>query len=65
MEDFLVKTQIDLQNQLSSLADDIRKAENALAIAKEGYLKVQGALEILSIVKGRYAEEIEGLEFAN
>ena len=56
MDSFLIKTQFDLQAQLSSLADDIRKAESNLAIAKEGYLKVQGALEILDIVKKEYAD---------
>jgi hypothetical protein len=56
MDSFLIKTQFDLQAQLSSLADDIRKAESNLAIAKEGYLKVQGALEILDIIKKEYAD---------
>lgn len=40
-----------LQAQLESLAKDIRAAESALISTKEGYLKVQGALEILDILK--------------
>jgi hypothetical protein len=40
-----------LKAQLTSLANDIRSAESALITTKEGYLKVQGALEILDIVK--------------
>lgn len=40
-----------LKAQLSSLANDIRSAESALITTKEGYLKVQGALEIIDIIK--------------
>ena len=40
-----------LKAQLSGLANDIRSAETSLITTKEGYLKVQGALEILDILK--------------
>ena len=40
-----------LKSQLTSLANDIRAAESALITTKEGYLKVQGALEIIDIIK--------------
>jgi len=40
-----------LKSQLTSLANDIRSAESALITTKEGYLKVQGALEIIDIIK--------------
>lgn len=40
-----------LKAQLTSLANDIRSAESALITTKEGYLKVQGALEIIDIIK--------------
>jgi len=40
-----------LKAQLESLADSIRSSESALIATKEGYLKVQGALEILDIIK--------------
>lgn len=40
-----------LKAQLTSLANDIRSAESSLITTKEGYLKVQGALEIIDIIK--------------
>lgn len=40
-----------LKAQLTSLASDIRSAESSLITTKEGYLKVQGALEIIDIIK--------------
>jgi hypothetical protein len=40
-----------LKAQLASLANNIRSAEAALISTKEGYLKVQGALEIIDIIK--------------
>ena len=40
-----------LKAQLTSLANDIRSAEASLISTKEGYLKVQGALEIIDIIK--------------
>ena len=46
-----------LKAQLSSLANDIRNAESSLMATKEGYLKVQGALEILEILKKNIATE--------
>ena len=46
-----------LRNQMDSLANDIRQAESALISTKEGYLKVQGALEILAILKSKVTPE--------
>lgn len=46
-----------LRAQLDSLAKDIRTAEAALINTKEGYLKVQGALEILSILKEKLKDD--------
>jgi phosphopantetheinyl transferase len=40
-----------LKAQLAKLANDIRAAEASLITTKEGYLKVQGAMEILDILK--------------
>jgi hypothetical protein len=52
---------LDLENslkaQLASLADDIRIAEASLISTKEGYLKVQGALEILDILKKKVQDD--------
>jgi len=46
-----------LRSQLDSLAKDIRTAEASLINTKEGYLKVQGALEILSILKEKLKDD--------
>jgi len=43
--------------QQESLASDIRATETALLSTKEGYLKVQGALEILAILKTKVTKE--------
>jgi len=43
--------------QQESLASDIRTTETALLSIKEGYLKVQGALEILAILKTKVTKE--------
>lgn len=48
-----------LKAQLDSLAKDIRSSEAALMSLKEGYLKVQGALEIIGIIKQSTSTEDE------
>lgn len=48
-----------LKVQLESLAKDIRSSEAALMSLKEGYLKVQGALEIIAIIKQKFPAEDE------
>jgi hypothetical protein len=40
-----------LEKQREELTNEIRSLENDILIAKEKYLKVQGALEILEIVQ--------------
>lgn len=42
-----------LKTQLAELVDSIRSSEESLLRTKEGYLKVQGALEILAILKDK------------
>ena len=46
-----------LKAQLASLADEIRSSEETLIRTKEGYLKVQGAIEILGILKQKLSAE--------
>ena len=46
-----------LQEQLKSLGDQIKIAEDSLIRTKEGYLKVQGALEIIDIIKKQIDEQ--------
>lgn len=40
-----------LKQQLADLTEQIRTTEANLLLAKEGYLKVSGALEIIEILK--------------
>jgi len=56
MEDILTDLEKGLSSQLSSLTDSIRKGEEQLIRNKEGFLKVQGALEILAVIKQRQVE---------
>ena len=42
------ETQKQLEEQSNGLVKDVRMAESQLAILKESYLKVQGALELLA-----------------
>ena len=46
-----------LQEQLKSLTSEIRTEEANLISSKEGYLKVQGALEVLNILKQQLEEK--------
>lgn len=59
MIDSINELEQGLQNQLESLANDIRQAESSLITTKEGYLKVQGALEILAILKSKVTPETQ------
>jgi hypothetical protein len=54
-----------LNAQLKTLADEIRATEEKLLRTKEGYLKVQGALEILAIINQRQeAADAEAIQAA-
>ena len=53
MSSIISELESGLNAQLKALADDIRATEEKLMRSKEGYLKVQGALEILTVVKER------------
>lgn len=57
MIDSIVELETGLKTQLASLASDIRNAESSLISTKEGYLKVQGALEILDILKQKVQDD--------
>lgn len=57
MLESITELETGLRAQLDSLAKDIRAAESALITTKEGYLKVQGALEILDILKKKLEED--------
>lgn len=50
----------DLEAQLEQLSETIRSHETKLLTAKERYLKIQGALEILSILEQNSGSDREG-----
>lgn len=59
MNDTIDGMESGLKAQLSSLTDEIRSAETSLMTLKEGYLKVQGALEVLDILRKKLEEDEE------
>ncbi len=56
MDTFITELETGLKEQLTSLADAIREEEEKILRNKEGYLKVQGALEILTVLKQKEVE---------
>jgi prefoldin subunit 5 len=57
MSDFIIELKAKLDAQLSDLTDQIRASENNLLSLKESYLKVAGALEILTVIKNKDDEQ--------
>lgn len=57
METIVSNIEASLNEQLKSLADQIKLAEENLIHTKEGYLKVKGALEIIEIIKKQVQEK--------
>ena len=53
----ITELETGIKAQLEALAKDIRSSEAALMSMKEGYLKVQGALEIIAIIKQNFTNE--------
>lgn len=51
MTNIVNSLETNLQNQLQDLISKIRTQEAQLNILKEGYLKVQGALELIETLK--------------
>jgi hypothetical protein len=51
MDSIIQNLETGLKDQLKSLGEQIKIAEESLIRTKEGYLKVQGALEIMEILK--------------
>ena len=57
MEPIIDNLEKGLKDQLTSLGEQIKVAEESLIRTKEGYLKVQGALEIIDIIKKQLQEQ--------
>ena len=64
MESSIFDLETGLKKQLSELTDDIRTVETSLLVSKEAYLKVQGALEILDILRKKVKEDDAALKAA-
>jgi len=66
MESKVTELETNLKKQLESLADQIRSSETNLLVLKEGYLKVQGALEVINILQQKKeTNEAEALTLLN
>jgi hypothetical protein len=64
MESSIFDLETGLKKQLSELTEDIRTIETSLMVSKEAYLKVQGALEILDILRKKIKEDDAALKTA-
>lgn len=51
MQEILENLKVELEQQLKQAADEIRLYEQKLALAKEHYLKVAGALEYHAVLE--------------
>jgi hypothetical protein len=57
MDSIIQNLETGLKDQLKSLGEQIKVAEESLIRTKEGYLKVQGALEIIEILKKKVKDQ--------
>ena len=57
METVIADLKKQLIDQRMELATNIKNSEEALIRTKEGFLKVEGALEVINILETRIAEE--------
>jgi hypothetical protein len=57
METVIADLKKQLIDQRMELATNIKNSEESLIRTKEGFLKVEGALEIISIIETKISEE--------
>jgi hypothetical protein len=57
MDSIIQNLETGLKDQLKSLGEQIKVAEESLIRTKEGYLKVRGALEIMEILKKEISDQ--------
>ena len=65
METLITDLEKQLTDQRLELVTSIKNTEESLIRTKEGFLKVEGALEIINIIKTKLAakiKEAEGVE---
>ena len=59
METVIADLKKQLIDQRMELATNIKNSEESLIRTKEGFLKVEGALEVISILETKIAEQIK------
>ena len=59
METVIADLKKQLVDQRMELATNIKNSEESLIRTKEGFLKVEGALEIISIIETKISEEVK------
>ena len=57
METLITDLEKQLTDQRLELGTNIKNSEEALIRTKEGFLKVEGALEVISILETKIAEQ--------
>ena len=57
MESVIADLKKQLIDQRMELATNIKNSEESLIRTKEGFLKVEGALELINIIKTKLAEQ--------
>ena len=57
METLITDLEKQLTDQRLELGTNIKNSEEALIRTKEGFLKVEGALELINIIKTKLAEQ--------
>ena len=57
METLITELEKQLVDQMMELGNNIKNSEEALISTKEGFLKVEGALELINIIKTKLAEK--------
>jgi len=62
METLITDLEKQLTDQRLELATSIKNTEESLMRTKEGFLKVEGALEIINIIKTKLAAESKEAE---
>jgi len=61
MENLIADLKKQLTDQRMELGTNIKNSEEVLMRTKEGFLKVEGALEIINVIETRLAEQNKGV----
>ena len=59
MEDLIADLKKQLADQRMELVTNIKNTEEGLIRTKEGFLKVEGALEIINIIETKISQQAE------